>query len=59
MADLLVRHELDEETVLRAEARCVEVIRRELCKPMMEQVELDVLLIEDQSLKHPPAIERP
>lgn len=59
MGDLLVGHELDQEAIIRVQAGSLEFGDRELGKTVFEKVELDVLLIEDQSLKHPPAIERP
>ena len=59
VGDLLVGHELDQEAIIRVQAGSLELGDRELGKTVLEKVEFDVLLIEDQSLKHSPAIERP
>ena len=45
MGDLLVSHELDEETVSSVEPGCLELGDRELGEAVFEKIELDVLLI--------------
>ena len=50
VTDLLIGHKLNQEAILCTQARCLEVVDRELGQSIVEEVELYPLLVECQTL---------
>ena len=50
MADFLVRHELDQKAIFRCQPSSLEVFRGEASQSIVEKIELDVLLVQRESL---------
>jgi hypothetical protein len=50
MTDLLLGHELDQVTIIRVQAGCLELGIRETLQSIAEQVEFNPLLVESQVL---------